>query len=481
MNLLLILNFSSSFAHQLTSAALPFFENYFGTQFPLPKIDIVAVPDFGFNAMENWGLITFRESALLVPQNTNQSSSVEHVQRVANTLMHEIAHQWFGNLVTMKWYDDLWLKEGFSTYLSYVACNEIKPKWNYFKTLTINEMQKAMSKDSDSLSHPISFPVKTKSDIRRIFDPISYSKGALIINMMRGYLGESTFRSGLQNYLKKFEYGNALQDDLWEVMTEQAQIDEVLEKNVSIKQIMDTWTLQAGYPVVTVTRNETNIIFSQQQYMLPETNTNDTTKWFIPISLATKNRQPNNEIPDYWLTNENREIVIDKIVDDNDWIYLNLNRTGYYRVNYDTVSWTNLMNNFVKLPEIARAQLIDDSFQLARAGLVGYDIPITFSVVIATQTPLDYLSWWSFANGLEYLSFMVKREPAYESYRTVMRAVIKIAFDKIGFEEMKNETEIELLHHARIVELACEFGLDRCTNRAQLMYREWITDKKDNK
>ena len=265
----------------MTAAGLPFFESYFGIQFRLPKIDIVAVPDFGFNAMENWGLITFRESALLVPENTNRSSSVDHMQRVANTLLHEIAHQWFGNLVTMKWYDDLWLKEGFSTYLSYVACNEIKPQWNYFSTLTINEMQKAMSKDSDSLSHPISFPVKTKSDIRRIFDPISYSKGALIINMMRGFLGESTFRSGLKNYLKKFEYGNALQDDLWEVMTEQAHTDDVLQKNVTIKQIMDTWTLQAGYPVVTVTRNETNIIFSQQQYLLPENNPNDTTKLFI--------------------------------------------------------------------------------------------------------------------------------------------------------------------------------------------------------
>ncbi|CAO1436554.1 unnamed protein product [Diamesa hyperborea] len=471
----------TNFGFKLTAAGLPFFESYFGIQFRLPKIDIVAVPDFGFNAMENWGLITFRESALLVPENTNRSSSVDHMQRVANTLLHEIAHQWFGNLVTMKWYDDLWLKEGFSTYLSYVACNEIKPEWNYFSTLTTSEMQKAMSKDSDSLSHPISFPVKTKSDIRRIFDPISYSKGALIINMMRGYLGESTFRSGLKSYLKKFEYGNALQDDLWEVMTEQAHTDEVLQKNLTIKQIMDTWTLQAGYPVVTVTRNETNIIFSQQQYLLPENNVNDTTKWFIPISLATKDRQPNNEIPDYWLTNENREMVIDKIVDDSEWIYLNINRTGYYRVNYDTVSWTNLMKNFIKLPEIARAQLIDDSFQLARAGLVGYDIPITFSIVIATQTPLDYLSWWSFAHGIDYLSNMVSREPAYESYRTVMRAVIAYAYDKIGFEELPNETELELLHRARIVGLACEFGLDRCTNTAQVLYREWFTDKFENK
>lgn len=172
--------------------------------------------------------------------------------RVANTLVHEIAHQWFGNLVTMKWYDDLWLKEGFSTYLSYMAVGHIKHEWNHFKTLPITEFNKAMSKDSDILSHAISFPVTTESDIRRIFDPISYSKGASIVNMMRGFLGEGSFRAGLRNYLKKYEFSNALQDDLWETMTEQAHKDGVLDFNLTVKEIMDTWTVQAGYPVVHV-------------------------------------------------------------------------------------------------------------------------------------------------------------------------------------------------------------------------------------
>lgn len=365
---------------------------------------------------------------------------------------HKVAHQWFGNLVTMKWYDDLWLKEGFSTYLHYVATDAIKPEWDYFKTITMNEIQKAMPKDCDASSRPISFPVKTKSDIRRVFDPISYSKGALIINMMRGFLGENTFRMGLKNYLRKFEYDNAVQDDLWEAMTFNAHKDSVLDEKYSVKQIMDSWTVDsAGYPVVKVERNGTDVIISQQRYFLPETNLSDTTKWFIPISYATNKRMPTNEIPEYWLANTDKQIVIENAVAENDWIYLNLNRTGYYRVNYDQLSWKNLIKSLDSLSNITRAQLIDDAFNLARADLTAYDIPITLGIVIRAKAPFDYLSWWAFGNGLEYISNMIKREPAYESFRTVMKFIIKSPYGALGFKELADETELELLHRARIV------------------------------
>lgn len=427
-------------------------------------------------------MITFRESALLAPETTNKSSSVSHLQRVANTLVHEVAHQWFGNLVTMKWYDDLWLKEGFSTYLHYVATEAIKPEWDYFKTITQNEFQKAMPKDCDASSRPISFSVKTKSDIRRVFDPISYSKGALIINMMRGFLGENTFRLGLKNYLRKFEYGNAIQDDLWEAMTFNAHNDKVLDSRFTVKEIMDSWTVDsAGYPVVTVQRDGSDVIITQQRYFLPQTNLSDTTKWFVPISYATTRRQPTNEIPDYWLPNSDQQVVIDDAVEDDEWIYLNLNRTGYYRVNYDQLSWKNLIKNLDKLPEVTRAQLIDDSFNLARADLTPYDIPITLGLVLRNKASFDYLSWWAFASGLEYITNMIKREPAYESYRTVMKYIIKLPYEELGFNELPDETDVELLHRARIVDLACEFGIDRCTNTAQLLFREWIGNKADNK
>lgn len=381
----------------------------------------------------------------------------------------------------MKWYDDLYLKEGFSTYLAYVGINVIKPEWDYFKTITMNEVVKAMPKDCDASSRPISFPVKTQSDIRRVFDPISYSKGALIINMMRGFLGENTFRSGLSDYLKKFSYSNAVQDDLWESMENVARRDEVLAENLTVKQIMDSWTTQAGFPVVTVKRNGSDVIISQQRYFLPYTNHSDTTRWYIPISYSTSTRKPQDEIPEYWLTNENDEVTIEDAVAEDQWIYININRTGYYRVNYDQLSWKNLIKNMASHSDITRAMLIDDAFNLARADLTDYDIPITMGIVIRNTAYEDYLSWWAFESGIEYISNMLKREEAYGSFRTVMKYIVKIPFEVYNFNEIEDETDLEVLHKQRIVDLACNFGIDKCTQEAQLIFREWIANKAENK
>lgn len=345
----------------------------------------------------------------------------------------------------------------------------------------MSEFNLAMPKDSDASSRPISFKVVNKSDIRRVFDPISYSKGALIINMMRGFLGEATFKLGLHNYLEKFAYDNAVQDDLWSAMTIKGHKDKVLDERFTVKQIMDSWTSEANYPVVTVTRkNGDSITLSQQRYFLPQINENDSTRWYIPISYASTRRPEGSEIPKYWIANNESEITIENIVSENEYIYINVNRTGYYRVNYDNLSWKLLIQNLHLFTDITRAQLIDDSFNLARANLTGYDVPITFGIVLR-QIPAEYLSWWAFANGLEYLSYMLKREPAFENYRKVMRYVIKPAYDELGFEEQPNETDIELLHRSRVVNLACEFGIDRCTVAAQLLFREWIANKAENK
>lgn len=376
----------------------------------------------------------------------------------------------------MEWYVDLWLKEGFSTYLHYVGTDAIKPEWEYFKTITVNEFNLAMPKDSDASSRPISFEVKTKSDIRRVFDPISYSKGALIINMMRGFLGEATFRDGLHNYLTKFEYGNAVQDDLWKAMT-----DKVVDERFTLKEIMDSWTSQtAGYPVVTVSRNGNDVILSQQRYFLPQTDANDSTRWFIPISYASARNPIGSEIPQFWMSNTEKQITLEDIANENEFIYINVNRTGYYRVNYDQTGWFTIIKNLSIFSDVTRAQLIDDSFNLARADLTGYDIPITFGIILR-QIPNEYLSWWAFANGLEYITNMIRREPAFENYRTVMRHIIKSAYDELGFNEIADETDVELLHRARIVNMACEFGIDRCTVAAQLLFREWIANKVENK
>lgn len=332
-----------------------------------------------------------------------------------------------------------------------------------------------MKKDSDVLSHAICFPVRTQSDIRRIFDPISYSKGASLINMVRGFLGESTFKEGLKKFLKKFEYANAAQDDLWNVMTEQAHNDGVLSENTTIKEIMDPWTLQPGYPVVTLTRDGNNVVITQERFMLPRKLSNETTKWTIPISLSTGSRIPHTEIPEFWLKDSDESLVIENVVTPEEYIYLNINRTGYYRTNYDADSWKKLILKFTELPPITRAQLLDDSFNLARAKLIDYDIPLT--LLLATgKLPHDDLVWWAISNSIEDITNIIRREPLYELYRGVMKSIVNIPYMEIGFDENESESHTELLHRTRIIDMACKFGVDRCVNKAQIMFREWMTD-----
>jgi aminopeptidase N len=349
--------------------------------------------------------------------------------------------------------------------------------WDMFP---LNELQKAMEKDSDINSHPISFSVTKPSDIRRIFDPISYSKGASIIRMMSSFLGRDAFKAGVSQYLKTFSHSNADQNDLWEIMTEVGHTFKTLPDELDLKRVMDSWTLQAGYPVITVKRNDTDLVISQHRYMLPHKNENNNQKWYIPITLATKQDRLGQEQPQYWMTNKMDEMEISDAVNTTDWVYLNINRTGYYRVNYDYDSWKRLIRNFTEIPSVIKAQLIDDAFQLARAEYIDYDIPLTFLIVLAPHTK-EIPAWAAAEKVLQYLTDMVIREPAYESYRGVMRTVLKGPFESVGFDEMNNEEHQKSMHRARILKLACEFGIDRCTNRAQILYRDWMRNAAENK
>lgn len=283
-----------------------------------------------------------------------------------------------------------------------------------------------MNKDSDVTSHPISFPVAKPSDIRRIFDPISYSKGASIIRMMHSFLGDDAFKSGLRAYLQKFEYGNAVQNDLWDVMTTFGHKHNTLPQEISVKQIMDTWTLQSGYPVVIVERNGTSVHISQQRYILPKLYDKDESRWFIPITYETQANRTQIGVPSYWLSNS-KNITLPNVVDPSHWFYINIKRAGYYRVNYDYNSWIILIRQYNDLPQIILAQLLDDALNLARAEIVSYDIPLTFLLKLRS---FDILPWAAAISGIEYLNNMLNREPAYEHFRVITNYPLKILVNR---------------------------------------------------
>src|SRR5918996_892760 len=272
------------FALDVSCRLLSFYNNYFGIPYPLPKLDLIAIPDFAAGAMENWGAITYREVALLVDP---AHSSAATKQRVAIIIAHEIAHMWFGNLVTMAWWNDLWLNEGFASWIEYKAVDHLFPEWDMWTQFIFSDTGPAMSLDGLKNTHPIEATVKTPNEVNELFDAISYSKGAAIIRMLEQFLGEETFRRGLVHYLSTHQYGNARTEDLWSAL---AQIS-----GKPVKAIMDTWTKQPGYPFLEVQEKAPEnshpvLSLTQRRFFLdhdPAHESRDASLWRIPVGVRS--------------------------------------------------------------------------------------------------------------------------------------------------------------------------------------------------
>jgi tricorn protease interacting factor F2/3 len=303
---------NGEFALQFSTEALKFFESYFGTPYVLPKIHLIGVPEFAAGAMENWGAVTFRETALYV----NGNSSFVTRKNVAQIVAHELAHQWFGNLVTMKWWNDLWLNESFATLMGYKVVNERFPDWNAWQDFLIEETSQAMSMDSLRNTHPIEADVKSPDDIQEIFDAITYGKGASILRMIEAYIGVDEFRKGVQNYLERHRFSNAAGIDLWNSM------DECSGKPVG--RIMTEWVCKPGHPVVTVKIDGDKIVLRQERFLLSGEPAK--TIWPIPITMKVSGK-PRTLL----LDKEEGTMRIENLTS----LQVNSDRTGFYRVQYE--------------------------------------------------------------------------------------------------------------------------------------------------
>src|SRR6266550_3107179 len=292
--------------------SVKFFESYFGSKYNLPKLHLIAVPEFAAGAMENWGAITFREIVLLV----DKDSSIRIKKQVAEVIAHEISHQWFGDLVTMKWWDDLWLNESFATFMAYKATDSIFPQWTVWQDFVRGETAGALERDSLVNTHPIEVKVNSPSEIEEIFDDISYGKGASIIRMLEAYAGEDHFMRGVRSYLEKYKFSNAAGEDLWN------QIEHVSKTRV--KAIMNEWIRKPGYPIVNVKLDGKKLMIRQERFLLNGSQEQST--WPIPITLKINGREQK-------LLMERSEESI-HVPDGVDSLKLNLEETGFYRVHY---------------------------------------------------------------------------------------------------------------------------------------------------
>ena len=343
------------FSLDLAARTLAFYEKAFDSEFPLPKMDMVAVPDFSAGAMENWGLITYRIVDVLLDEKTSGASRKE---RIAETVQHELAHQWFGNLVTMDFWDGLWLNEGFATWMSWYSCNSFYPEWKVWQTYVIDNLQGALSLDSLRSSHPIEVPVKKADEINQIFDAISYSKGSSVLRMISKYLGEEVFLQGVRNYIKKHAYGNTQTGDLWSALGDAS--------GKPVQRVMDIWTKNVGFPVVSVSEDaaSSTITLKQNRFLRTGDVRPDEDTTLYPIMLGLRTEQGVDE--DTMLTEREGAFT----VPDLDFFKLNADHSALYRASYSPERLTKLGEaaRTGRLTVEDRAGMIADAGALAASG-----------------------------------------------------------------------------------------------------------------
>ena len=339
---------STDFPITVGKQSLEFFDSYFGIDYALPKMHLISVPEFGAGAMENWGAITFRETALLVNKNTSEITK----KRVASVIAHEIAHQWFGDLVTMKWWNDLWLNESFATFMMYKMVEKYYPDWYITGEMMLTRAAGAFNDDSLQKTHPIDVDVKDPETVAQIFDQISYGKGGMILRMIEKYAGYQEFREGIQSYLTTFSYQNATGADLWK------SIEKTSGKPIS--KVMEAWIKRPGYPYVSVKLNGQRLHLEQKRFLLDGTQSQET--WPIPLTLKRKGKEEA-------LLMEAEHLDLDA----HDFVKLNADESGFYRVLYDEALYENMLSNMKSMSYLDRWGIVSDMFAFLVSGKLDFE------------------------------------------------------------------------------------------------------------
>ncbi|XP_011645641.1 endoplasmic reticulum aminopeptidase 1-like isoform X2 [Pogonomyrmex barbatus] len=469
--------------YAMTTAAriMDYFESFFGIPYPLPKQDLIAIPDFESVAMENWGLITFRESLLMYD---TKETSTEIQEYIAVIMAHELAHQWFGNLVTMKWWNDVWLNEGAATFFEYKGVNHISPEWGMMDLFILHKTQRALELDALANSHPVSVPVENPTEIESIFDTVSYFKGASVLYMLEGVLCESVFKRGLNDYLNQHAYGNTETNDLWAVFTKHSAKNTSVGPELDVKTIMNTWTQQMGFPVVTIIREDSTITATQKRFLAsPRENGVNISqpkspfdyKWYIPLNCYTDKDDLMESPLEVWMNMTNATFDISSEVE---YIKCNINQTGFYRVNYPKEMWMSiiktLMKNHTKFSPADRASLIDDAFSLCDAGEIDASIPLELSLYLVNEK--DYAPW---ETALRYLNFWKKRlaeSAAYKKYISFFKQLLGPITRYIGWAD--EGSHLKKLLRIVVLKSAIELEMDDVIKSAKNLFQDWISKGK---
>lgn len=458
-------NHTAEYAANITKIAFDYFEEYFGVDYALPKLDEIAIPDFGTGAMENWGLITYRETNLLYDPEESASSNK---QRVATVVAHELVHQWFGNLVTMEWWEDLWLNEGFASFFEFLGVDHAEKEWQMRDQLLLEDVLPVQEDDSLMSSHPIIVTVTTPAEITSVFDGISYSKGASLLRMLEDWITPEKFQKGCQIYLEKYKFKNAKTSDFWGALEEAS--------NLPVKEVMDTWTIQMGYPVLNV-KNMRNI--TQKRFLL-DSKANSSQPhsalgytWNIPVKWTEDN------VSSITLYNrsETGGITLNSSNPDGDvFLRINSDHIGFYRVNYEETTWDQiafrLSSDHKAFSSADRASLIDDAFALARAQLLDYKVALNLTKYLKMEK--DFLPWQRVISAITYIISMFEDDkelsPMIEEY---FRDQVKPIADDLTWDDTGDH--LEKLLRTSVLGLACKMGDQEALGNASTLFQQWLS------
>jgi puromycin-sensitive aminopeptidase len=424
--------------------ALKFFSEYYGIPYPGQKLDMVAVPDFAFGAMENLGCITYREVLLLV----DKSRSTEpELLRVADVIAHEIAHMWFGDLVTMEWWNGIWLNEAFATFMATMCSDNFNAEWGRWNQFSL---ERSMAFDVDSLANtrPIEVEVNSPVDAEAMFDLLTYEKGGSVLRMLEQYLGEQEFRDGISYYLNKHKYGNTETNDLWDA------IEHVTQQPA--RRIMDSWIFQKGYPLVSASISEdgSTISLSQDRFLYTEGEEADTTIWSVPVVLKVGTASGVEEIR-YLLEDKSAELALELPAE---WATANAGGSGFFRARYSLEMLKSLSGSmFENLTPIERYGLVDDTWSSVMAGRTSATDFLEFARSFQSETDLDV--WTVLSGCLAGLDKLVEGEAKLQ-YKAAVRDLAKPALDRLGWEPSDSNSSRDLELRGLFIRLLANVGDD---------------------
>jgi aminopeptidase N len=416
------------YALEVTAQILQYYNEYFGVSYPLPKLDQIALPGGFGGAMENWGGITYFESALLFdPKN----SSAETKQNIYEVLAHEMAHQWFGDLVTMAWWDNLWLNEGFASWMGTKCTAHFNPQWEVWLRRNLPRdptrrvgitKEQAMEGDARSTTHPIQQPIATEAEANSAFDDITYKKGQSFLRMLESFLGDDVFRDGIRRYIAAHEYSNSTTADLWNALSEASK--------KPVAEIAAGWTEQPGFPVVKVRREaDEKVRLTQERFTVNFKNA-PPLQWKIPLTYSVIGQAPAT------LLMTGKTDILQNIPADRS-LKLNVKGAGNYRVEYDEPSWSLLLEALPKLSIEDRVNLLSDTWALAQADRA--PISLFFGLVEKLPASTDIAEREQIVNVLDFINGLLVGNPEREKFQRYARSLLRRTFETLSWDPKQGE------------------------------------------